>query len=294
MHHQDVTLTDVTPAGAPTANALQLLATATLALSQRATGRAIALVVDQRSTPAGPSDQARNAGMDDIPARLLWLNGAHYVGKRTLAARLRDQWGATVFDAEAVGVTLQKGLPAALDPGDLQRHGIWLWTSWRLGIHMARTYTLTVLPAGLHQPAAVTELVSRYREADVDVLHVVLDADLADLRARIHGNHVDRDAKRWALEHLRPAFDGLAEVHDGVRLDTTGKAPDQIAADLQHALVRHGWLAPDGTWTATPPPAHPPSSSHPAPGARHVTPAKPDLRSPAPRTRAAAPHGPGR
>jgi hypothetical protein len=191
--------------------------------------------------------------MGDTGARLLWLNGAPFVGKRTLAARLRDQWGATVLDAEAVGATLRKGLPASLDPGDLQSLGMWLWTMWRLGIQMARTYPLTVMTADLHQPAAVADLVARYREADVDVLHVVLDADPSDLRARIHHSDVDRDAKRRALEHLSTGVDSLAGLGDGIRLDTTGRTPEQTATNLNYALVRHGWLTPDGTWTTTRP-----------------------------------------
>jgi hypothetical protein len=36
--------------------------------------------------------------MGDTSKRLLWLDGVPYVGKRTLAARLRDQRGASVLD----------------------------------------------------------------------------------------------------------------------------------------------------------------------------------------------------
>jgi hypothetical protein len=39
---------------------------------------------------------------------------------------------------------------------------------------------------------------------------------------------------------MSPGVDSLAGLHDGIRLDTTGRTPEQTATDLQHALVRHG------------------------------------------------------
>lgn len=186
--------------------------------------------------------------MSEATPRLLWLNGPHYVGKRTLAGRLRDEWSAVVLDAEAIGFTLQEGMPTALAPSDLQDNSIWHWSLWRLSLELARAFQFAVLAGTVYRPETVAEMLGRFSQAGVDVLHMVMDADEIALRARIHGHDVDRDAKRWALEHLRPARDGLRET-SGLRLDTTSRAPDQLPSDLARLLVHHGWLTPDGTWT---------------------------------------------
>lgn len=189
--------------------------------------------------------------MGEALPRLLWLNGPHYVGKRTLAARLRDRWGVVVLDADAVGHALQDGLPTNLEPGDVQDNGMWRWSMWRLGLEMARTYGIVAIAATVYRPAAVPQLITAFRRAEVDVLHVILEADAATLRARIHDHDVSRDAKRWALEHLRPALTGLSELREGISVDTTGLSPDQVATDLAKALMHHGWLTPDRAWTTT-------------------------------------------
>jgi hypothetical protein len=142
----------------------------------------------------------------EVPAyRLLWLNGPHYVGKRTLDRQLRDRWRVMVLDAEAIGFTLQEGTPAALAPGDLHDNPVWLWSLWRLGVELSRPFGFAVLAATVYRPGAVADLLGRFGQAGVDVLHVVMDADDASLRGRIHGHDVSPDAKRWALEHLRQA-----------------------------------------------------------------------------------------
>lgn len=189
--------------------------------------------------------------MAEAPPRLLWLNGPHYVGKRTLAAQLRDQWGAAVLDAEAIGFALQRGLPARADPGDLHEFGMWWWALWRLGVEWARTFRpVVVVPATIYRPDVVTQLVTQFREHQVEVLHVVLEADDVTVHGRIHGTDVSRDAKRWALEHLRPAVSGLASVSDCVRLDTSRRAPSELSSDLVEVLVGAGWLTSDArAWT---------------------------------------------
>lgn len=147
--------------------------------------------------------------MGEAPARLLWVNGPPFVGKRTLAAAMRDRWGLVAFRAEEVGFELQAGLPGALDPGGLQDLGAWVWALWRLGARLARLYPpVVVMPATLYRPDVAGELVACLRHDGVDVVHVVLDADDAVLRGRVHGSGACLEAKRWALEHARPAVKG--------------------------------------------------------------------------------------
>lgn len=186
--------------------------------------------------------------------RLLWLNGPYCVGKRTLAQCLRDHWQAIMLDAEELGLVLQQGLPPRLppelDPGDLQDLPAWHRAIARVGTDLAHMWRpLVVMPATLYNGPAVTRLLERFRRSQVDVLHVVLTCDEVELRARINNQSVDRDAKRWAIQHLRPAVAGLSDISDAVQLDTTGRPLDQLVYDLAAALRDYDWLAEDGRWT---------------------------------------------
>jgi hypothetical protein len=135
----------------------------------------------------------------EVPAyRLLLLNGPHYVGKRTLDRQLRDRWRVMVLDAEAIGFTLQEGTPAALAPGDLQDNTVWLWSLWRLGVELSRAFGFAVLAATVYRPGAVADLLGRFGQAGVDVLHVVMEP------ARPHP-WPRRESRRQALGPGAPA-----------------------------------------------------------------------------------------
>lgn len=187
--------------------------------------------------------------MGEFRPRLLWLNGPHYVGKRTLARTLRDEWEVPLLDAEAIGFTLQEGMPAALDRGDLHEMPLWAWCMWRIGIEMAHTYRIVTMPSAVLRSGHVKELVAEFQRRGVDVLHVVISASDPELRKRIHAHDVDIDAKRWALEHRNHAVHALSGLDGTLYLDSTGRSPRQLAGDLTRALVSHGWLTADLAWT---------------------------------------------
>jgi hypothetical protein len=186
----------------------------------------------------------------ELPARLVWLNGPYSIGKRTLAEFVRDHWQVAMFDAEAWGNTLQRGLPAQHDAGDLQELEVWLRSVLRLGTELAWAFRpVVVMPATIYRRNAVLQLLDRFRKAGVDVVHVVMSTDEATLRARIHDRDVDAYAKRWAIQHLRPSLAGLSGLQDTLQLDATSRSPEQLAKDLARVLYEHDWLTETGEWT---------------------------------------------
>lgn len=185
-----------------------------------------------------------------LPPRLVWINGPYGVGKTTLAIFLRDRWGALVFDADALGPALQEGLPIGHQVDDFTDLAVWRSSVVGVGCELARTYgPLVVMPTTSYEPDAVIAILEGFKRAGIDVVHVVLGADEAVLRARIHARPLNDLAKRWCLEHLRPAVTGLRQIGGAVRIDTSHQPPDRLAGALAGELGRHGWLTETGTWT---------------------------------------------
>jgi hypothetical protein len=163
-----------------------------------------------------------------LPPRLVWINGPYGVGKMTLAIFLRDRWGAVVFDADALGLALQEGLPTEHQVDDFTDLVVWRSSVVGVGCELARAYgPLVAMPMTAHEPDAVIAILEGFRRAGIDDL-----------------------AKRWCLERLRPVVTSLRLLGGDVRIDTSHQPPDRLASALAGELGRHGWLSETGTWTS--------------------------------------------
>jgi hypothetical protein len=131
---------------------------------------------------------------------------------------LRDRWGAVVSDADALGLALQEGLPTEHQVDEFTDLAVWRSSVVGVGCELARP--LVVMPLTSYEPDAVTAILEGLRRAGIDVVHVVLGADEAVLRARIHARPLDALAKRWCLEHLRAAVTSLRQNWRGCPAST--------------------------------------------------------------------------
>ena len=62
--------------------------------------------------------------------------------------------------------------------------------------------------------------------------------DEVELRARINNQRVDRDAKRWAIQHLRPAVAGLQD----------GRFVIAWQQDKPSGMEITAWIIEDSAW----------------------------------------------
>ena len=177
---------------------------------------------------------------------IIWLNGAFGGGKTTTAAALRPLIPASrLFDPETVGYMLQGNL-ADRPVSDFQH-----WPPWPpLVVAIAREiagYT------GQHLIAPQTVLTRDYldqifaglRAAGLAVFHVVLDADEAVLRHRIHGSD---EAQGWRLANLPGYLTARSWMIPAADLvvDTGAVTPAGAARQIAGALPALP-VAPSGT-----------------------------------------------
>jgi adenylylsulfate kinase-like enzyme len=170
---------------------------------------------------------------------IVWLNGAFGVGKSTVARHLvaRDPQ-LRLFDPEHVGYMLMANL-ADHAVGDFQHLPAWRRLVPLVANELAsHTRQHLVAVQSVFDAAYWAELRAGMAAHDLDVVHVVLDADEATLRSRIAADDVERDAAQWRLDHIvayRSACEWLFGDADLV-IDTTALDPVDVAARV-HDLV---------------------------------------------------------
>jgi adenylylsulfate kinase-like enzyme len=167
---------------------------------------------------------------------IIWLNGTFGVGKTSTADRLKAMVpDSRVFDPEIVGDMLRRVLSDRPDT-DYQD-----WAAWRPLV--AASLTEIARMTGQHVIAPMTVLKRDYldqiftllRAGELDVFHVLLDADDEVLRRRIEGTG---EAQAWRLGHLdqyAAARTWLTEAADLV-VDTAASTPPQIARKIFSGL----------------------------------------------------------
>lgn len=169
---------------------------------------------------------------------IVWLNGAFGAGKTTVAAALRPALpGAVAFDPEVIGWVLRRVV--RVPSGDYQD-----LRSWR-GLVVGTAAALDRLAPGpvvvamsLLRERSTSEIIGALRARGREVRHVLLDVTGDELCRRIaetpardateEGTRAWRQAHIAEYERERPRLAACADVV----VDTTGRAPDEVAAAL--------------------------------------------------------------
>jgi hypothetical protein len=169
----------------------------------------------------------------------VWLNGAFGAGKSTTAKKLVEMSaGLRLFDPEWVGFMLRANL------GDHEFTDFQQLPPWRTLVPKVASDVAgltgqdlvaaqTVLDHGywaeLH--AGMTRLGHR-------VVHVLLDAPVDVLRARIDADQAGVDIRAWRHEHLEPYIEArpwLTAAADHV-IYVGGSTPEEAATNISRRL----------------------------------------------------------
>lgn len=170
---------------------------------------------------------------------IVWINGTFGVGKTTTAKAITERTNWRMFDPEHVGFLLAGNL-RDLDFDDFQD-----LPPWRALVPaVAGEIYYYTNPAAMIAVQTVlvekywTELASGLAERNLEVLHVVLDCNEAELRRRIENDEIEPQALDWRLDHLaglREARPWLARSAD-LYLDTTDLSSEAAALAIIEAV----------------------------------------------------------
>lgn len=171
---------------------------------------------------------------------IVWLNGAHGVGKTTASALVQQLIpDSRVFDAEKVGEMLMDIAPGLPETDNFQH-----WPPWRALVVESARRVLDYTGGTLVMP--MTVLVQGYwREIGgglaahgIDVRHFVLHAAPDVIRARIEGDRV-LGVSPWRLGYVEPYAEAARTwLHaEAEVVDTTHLTPLQTASRIAAAVV---------------------------------------------------------
>ncbi|WP_432575067.1 AAA family ATPase [Kineococcus sp. SYSU DK005] len=170
---------------------------------------------------------------------IVWINGAHGVGKSTTSALVQQLVpGSRVLNAEKVGETLMDITPSLPTSGNFQH-----WPPWRTLVvetaHRVLQYTggVLVMPMTVLVQAYWREISEGLADHGIGVRHFVLHADQDTLRARIVGDAV-LGPSSFRLGYLQDYAEAArAWLHrEGEVVDTTDLTPDRVAERIAQAV----------------------------------------------------------
>ena len=205
------------------------------------------LIMDpHRATSSGTNQDHRAAAQRlarGMAALHAWVNGTFGVGKTTTAGQVvRQDPGLRLFDPEWVGYMVANNL-SDHPVTDFQQHESWRLLTPVVADELIRVtgQDLVAVQTVMHEQywdELETGLVARGH----DVFHVVLEADVDEVRRRIDTDEVEVTAKAWRHGHLpvyARAREWLVDRADLI-VSTSNLDPSEAASQILVAAGRHG------------------------------------------------------
>jgi hypothetical protein len=169
---------------------------------------------------------------------IVWLNGPFGIGKSTTAELLvRRLPAAMLYDPEIVGAALRRIIGDVDPAGDYQDLPPWVplvaETARLLNLAYRRTL---VMPMTVWRAERAAELAEGLRRADPELRVFRLTAPADVLRGRIEQRAEAEGVQRWCLRHLHAGIALMGDPAFGEAVDTDGRTPDEVAAEIVRRL----------------------------------------------------------
>jgi broad-specificity NMP kinase len=169
---------------------------------------------------------------------IVWVNGTFGAGKTTVSKLVSARIPRMrLFDPEYVGYLLRASLT------DHPVRDFRDWESWRVLTPVVADELVRFTGQSLVAPQTVLEedywdeLVRALTDRGHDVLHVLLEADEATMRARVEADVEEAMARAWRLDHLARYAEARAWMvrRADLVVDTTDLTAEQVADRVAEA-----------------------------------------------------------
>lgn len=169
---------------------------------------------------------------------IYWINGAYGVGKTTVAVQLKGLLrNAHIFDPELVGNGIRDNYPEALFRDTFEQYPLWLELNYKLLKDLSEKHDGDIIaPMTLLREESYEAIIKKLVDSRIDVRYIWLDADAETLRYRM----VDLGREKpdsWCVAHIPACLDAQAVDRHAIHVDTIGKTPDEIAAEIAAAAA---------------------------------------------------------
>ena len=165
---------------------------------------------------------------------LIWINGAHGVGKTSAARKLAAMRAdAFIVDPEQIGFMLRRIWPGG-GPPDFKDLPAWreLTLATLHALAAERPAATSIVPMTLADARHHAEIVGGLRAAGIDVRHFTLLASPGTLRRRLRWRLDWPRSRRWALSRVETCSAALEDSAFAEHVATDGLAVADVAAEI--------------------------------------------------------------
>ena len=167
---------------------------------------------------------------------IVWINGPFGIGKTTLASMLALRIeNSFVFDPEEVGFMIRKLTPPAQQLSDFQDYPLWRELVVKTILHASSdSQTTVIVPMTLVNKQYHNEIFSSLREHGKTIKHMVLVASKEVILQRLESRGDDEQS--WPALQIDRCLEGLPQLKDAYKIDTTQLLIDEVLAEIEACL----------------------------------------------------------
>lgn len=167
---------------------------------------------------------------------IIWINGPFGIGKTTVASMLALRIeNSFVFDPEEVGFMIRQLTPPMQQLSDFQDYPLWRELVVKTMLHASLdAQTTIIVPMTLVNKQYRNEIFSSLHEHGKTIKHIALVASKEVILQRLKSRGDDEQS--WPALQIDRCLEGLSQLNDAYRIDTTQVLIDEVLAGIEVSL----------------------------------------------------------
>lgn len=171
---------------------------------------------------------------------IILINGSFGVGKTTVAELLVNRIpNSLLYDPEVVGTCLSTIVRPIEQFKDFQDLTMWRTLTITTAQLLKQTYSRTlVIPMTIWYQPYFREIITGLKQFEPNVFHFCLTATAKTIFERLEGRRLEHkpEAYSWICQRVERCVVAFQSPIFAVRIETDGRAPNEIASDILRNL----------------------------------------------------------